>query len=197
MLPQEVSAGRNLITLFSSVNNLSRSFPSPCARRACTTRHSRRDNATRARVRRIDARCTNVAHASGGAAHSDSRECAHNATSIIATIANDIGTTCEGAARVVANQRRISRRTSAFARKLRELSAAFRLAARPPRRAMRRRAGRTRQGNDLARDASRRRQPARKNPRRFRRGFRATHGNAISALRFPAAPRTRPDPAVH
>ncbi len=198
MLPQEMSAGRNLITLFSSVNNLSRSFPSPCARRTCTTRRSRRDNAMRARARRIDARYANVAHASGGAAHSDSCACARNATSIIATIASGIGATCEGAARVVANRRRISRRTSAFARKLRELSAAIHH-ARGVGSAHRAGVRTALHGHDgAAEDAPATGRRARKNPRRFRRGFPGARwkGDQCSSLSSSSAYSSGPSSSL-
>lgn len=186
-----MSAGRNLITLFSSVNNLSRSFSSLRPRRLRTMHRAHRANAAHAHARRIDTHRTNSAHASIGAACSDSIASARDATTVIATTANGMHATCEGIAHVAANRCRFSRRTSAFARKLRELFATFRLASRPPRRAMRRRAGRTHEGHGLAQHTSHHRQPAKKNPRRFRRGFRHAHGNAISVLRFPAARHIR------
>lgn len=187
-----MSAGRNLITLFSSVNNLSRSFSPLRSRRVRTTRRAQRANAARAPARRLDTHRTNATQASIGAACSDPGAHAQSAAIAIATIAIDMHATREGIALAVAAGRRISRRTSAFARKLRELSVALHLDARRLRHANTLRASRRRRaGRRIPR-----RQPARKNPRRFRRGFGRAHGSAISGLRFPAARRIRPDPAV-
>ena len=70
-IPQVTSAGRNLITLFSSVNNLSRSFSTPHVRQAQPAAPARRPRMCATRQRDARRRSCNRLHASIGAACSN------------------------------------------------------------------------------------------------------------------------------
>ncbi len=136
-----MSAGRNLITLFSSVNNLSRSFSSPRSRVVHPTRRHQRLHACHARTGRMDARQANAAHASAGAACSNSSKRRQAVADAIAVLAWCTHATSFDGAHGDATRCRISRYTSAFARKLRELFAPVAHRARscgmPPQRSFR------------------------------------------------------------
>lgn len=148
LLPQGMSAGRNLITLFSGVNNLSRSFLATFRRCPRAMRRTRRASPRRTRIAHACAHPTHRLHASIGAACSNSTTCSHDASRRPTTHRRCARTTRGAVVQSFDAGSRISRRTSAFARKLRELFGAHSPSPCAP-------------------------QPSRamKNPRRFRRGF--------------------------
>lgn len=121
LLLQGMSAGRNLITLFSGVNNLSRSF-FPALRRGVRATHgSRHPSPHRTHATHARTHHTHRLRASAGAGCSTS--------TLHACDASPLATSHRGRARAAgfavvhpfAEGHRFSRRTSAFARKLREL----------------------------------------------------------------------------
>ncbi len=120
-VPQVTSAGRNLITLFSGVNNLSRSFSTPRVRYVQPMARMRRQCMRAAR--RCDAhRCSSDRlHASIGAACSDTAMASTLHARAMSRIARRACTTSAAKARIPHRRHRISRRTNAFARKVREL----------------------------------------------------------------------------
>lgn len=122
-VPQVTSAGRNLITLFSGVNNLSRSFSTPRVRYVQPMARMRRQCMRAAR--RYDAhRCSSDRlHASIGAACSDTAMASTLHARAMSRIARRACTTSAANARMPHRRHRISRRTNAFARKVRELFA--------------------------------------------------------------------------
>ena len=116
-----MSAGRNLITLFSGVNNLSRSFFQVRSRQPRAAPASQCIDARNARITRMRACESDCLRASSSAARSDSTPNGNEAMHVIATPVRHAATTPDDEVNDIAERRLISRRTSAFARKLREL----------------------------------------------------------------------------
>lgn len=185
-VPQVTSAGRNLITLFSSVNNLSRSFSTPRRRHARRMPPTHRQCMRARRLRDARRRRSNRLHASIGAACSDATKASMLHARVASGAARRACTTSAAKARMPHHRRRISRRTNAFARKVREL---FR--ADGPPRCHASGAGGDRGTPSAAPDAGKKK-PAAFPPRVFGSVARG----ALSGLRFPAARRTRPGPAA-
>lgn len=191
-----MSAGRNLITLFSSVNNLSRSFFPWRARTLRTSPCSHRVRACHPRARCNDTHQVDATHASNGAACSDSHDShAESRTSsryspgarVRRSSTGRVPLRFDAGFRVAqvrlrencANFPRPSAARAALAARIAQVFALCRMTTKASRKMRRQPVG----GQEKTRGVS-------------AAGFRVRAGRAISALRFPAAPRTRPDPAA-
>lgn len=181
-LLQETSAGRNLITVFSTVNNLSQiifAARAPFVRRTCA-RCIDDDAGKRASMR--SQQHARFLHASIGAACSDCSDATMRISAMI------VRTRCMPARRS-RDDVDAGDANADDAMRLRVAQARLRKSAR----------------TFLAQCARARRNahvfasPKTKNPQRFRRGFRSRDAGfepCVSDLRFPAVRRSRPVPAV-